>query len=157
MWGHASLSRTPAEFDAEIGELNETIPNAARRERREARAFFHGTRLANPNRTIGEETRFDLGGCTAEILLTPGHTPTNLSVWIPEDRVLYTGDCLIHEYLPNLDAGGPAATYRTCTADVCGPIGEGGSRREHGPARIPPSGCSSSTTTRSCDAEWSTP
>ncbi len=108
VWGHATLSRTPAEFDAEIGELNEMIPNAARRERKEARAFFHGTRLANPNRAIGEDTRFDLGGCTAEILLTPGHTATNLSVWIPEDRVLYTGDCLIHEYLPNLDAGGPA-------------------------------------------------
>ena len=24
---------------------------------------------------------------------------------MPEDRVLFTGDCLIREYLPNLDAG----------------------------------------------------
>ena len=68
-------------------------------------ALFSGTHLANPNRQIQRTPRFDLGGCTAEILLTPGHTPTNLSVWVPEDGVLFTGDCLISEYLPNLDAG----------------------------------------------------
>ena len=37
--------------------------------------------------------------------MTPGHTSTNVSVWVPSDRVLFSGDCLIAEYLPNLDAG----------------------------------------------------
>ncbi|MGA3025923.1 MAG: MBL fold metallo-hydrolase [Bryobacteraceae bacterium] len=105
VWGHAGVERTADEFQAEIAEFNEAIPNAARRARGEARAFFHGTNPVNPNRRIHEDTQLDLGGCTVEILLTPGHTPTNLSVWVPEDRVLFTGDCLIHEYLPNLDAG----------------------------------------------------
>jgi glyoxylase-like metal-dependent hydrolase (beta-lactamase superfamily II) len=41
-------------------------------------------------------------------LLEGGGAPANLSVWVPEDGVLYTGDCLINEYLPNLDAGMPA-------------------------------------------------
>jgi cyclase len=108
VWGHAGIARTSAEFQAEMIEFNDAIPNNARRTRGEASAFFHGTRLANPNCPIHEDTRFDLGGCIAEILLTPGHTPTNLSVWIPEDRVLFTGDCLINAYLPNLDAGAPA-------------------------------------------------
>lgn len=107
VWGHAGIARTEAEFASEIAEFNEAIPNAQRRAREEARAFFHGTGVVNPNCAIETESRFDLGGCAAEILLTPGHTPTNLSVWVPEDRVLYTGDCLIHEYLPNLNAGGP--------------------------------------------------
>ncbi len=40
--------------------------------------------------------------------MTPGHTITNISVWLPEEGVLYTGDCLIAEYIPNLDAGTPA-------------------------------------------------
>jgi cyclase len=40
-----------------------------------------------------------------EILLTPGHTKANLSVWLAEDGVAFVGDCLIREYLPNLDAG----------------------------------------------------
>jgi glyoxylase-like metal-dependent hydrolase (beta-lactamase superfamily II) len=105
VWGHAGIARTPAEFRDEITEFNAAIPNPTRRARGEARAFFHRTHLANPNRSICEDTRFELGGCSAQILLTPGHTPTNLSVWLPEDGVLFTGDCLIREYLPNLDAG----------------------------------------------------
>jgi glyoxylase-like metal-dependent hydrolase (beta-lactamase superfamily II) len=108
VWGHAGIARTAGEFEREIAEYNAAIPNAARRERGEAAAFFYETRLANPNRQIDEDTRFDLGGCKVEILLTPGHTPANLSVWVPDDGVLFTGDCLIREYLPNLDAGTPA-------------------------------------------------
>jgi glyoxylase-like metal-dependent hydrolase (beta-lactamase superfamily II) len=105
VWGHVGVARTAVEFQAEIAEFNDAIPSAARRARGEARAFFNGTHLANPNRQIHKDTQFDLGGCAAEILLTPGHTSTNLSVWVPEDGVLFTGDCLIGEYLPNLDAG----------------------------------------------------
>jgi glyoxylase-like metal-dependent hydrolase (beta-lactamase superfamily II) len=105
VWGHAGIARTPAEFQAEIDEFNDAIPDPVRRARLEARAFFHGTHLANPNRPIHHDTNFDLGGCRVEVLLTPGHTPTNLSVWVPEDGVLFAGDCLIREYLPNLDAG----------------------------------------------------
>jgi glyoxylase-like metal-dependent hydrolase (beta-lactamase superfamily II) len=107
VWGHAGAARTEAEFQAEVAEFNDAIPNAARRARGEASAFFCGTGLANPNRMIDQDTRFDLGGCVVEILLTPGHTSTNLSVWAPEDGVVFTGDCLIAEYLPNLDAGNP--------------------------------------------------
>jgi glyoxylase-like metal-dependent hydrolase (beta-lactamase superfamily II) len=106
VWGHVGITRTAAEFETELTEFNEGIENPARRARGEAGAFFHGTQLANPNCSIAEDTVFELGGCRAEILLTPGHTPTNVSVWIPSDGVLFTGDCLIREYLPNLDAGG---------------------------------------------------
>jgi glyoxylase-like metal-dependent hydrolase (beta-lactamase superfamily II) len=108
VYGHAGIQRTPAEFAAEIDEFNAAIPDAARRAHREAEVFFTGTALANPNRAISEDTRMDLGGCDAEILLTPGHTSTNVSVWVPADRVLFSADCLINGYLPNLDAGAPA-------------------------------------------------
>jgi cyclase len=108
VWGHSGIARTHGEFQEEIAGFNAAIPNAARRQRGEASAFFWQTRMANPNRQIERDTCFDLGGLTAEILLTPGHTPTNLSVWVPQDRVLFTGDCLIREYLPNLDAGTPS-------------------------------------------------
>jgi len=108
IWGHVEIARTPAEFEGEIAEFNDAIPNVSRRARGEAAAFFHGTHLTNPNCAIDRDTRFDLGECPVEILLTPGHTATNLSVWVPGDSVLYTGDCLIAEYLPNLDAGTPA-------------------------------------------------
>jgi glyoxylase-like metal-dependent hydrolase (beta-lactamase superfamily II) len=108
VWGHAGIARTPDEFQAEIAEFNDAIRDPVRREHFEARAFFHRTNPANPNCHIQDDTIFDLGGRSAEILLTPGHTPTNLSVWVPDDGVLFTGDCLIREYLPNLDAGSRA-------------------------------------------------
>jgi glyoxylase-like metal-dependent hydrolase (beta-lactamase superfamily II) len=117
IWGHPGISRTPAEFAAEIGEFNAAIPNAQRRGRGEASAFFHDTHLVNPSRAFDGDTRLDLGGCPVEILMTPGHTATNLSVWVPEEAVLYTGDCLIAEYLPNLDAGTPA-DWRTWLASI---------------------------------------
>jgi len=108
VWGHAAIARSAAEFEAEIAEFNAAIPDPVRRARGEAHAFFHGTHLANPNRQIHEDSTFDLGNCLAEILLTPGHTAANLSVWVPEDGVLYTGDLVVREYLPNLGSGAPA-------------------------------------------------
>jgi glyoxylase-like metal-dependent hydrolase (beta-lactamase superfamily II) len=117
IWGHSGIARTPAEFQAEIAEFNDAIPTARRRAAGEAAAFFHGTQLTNPNCPIDRNTRFDLGNCIVEILLTPGHTATNISAWAPEDGVLYTGDCLIAEYTPNLDAGTPA-DWQTWLASV---------------------------------------
>jgi glyoxylase-like metal-dependent hydrolase (beta-lactamase superfamily II) len=108
VWGHSEIARTPGEFQEEVAEFNAAISNRTRRERGEASAFFYQTRVANPNRQIASDTYFDLGSLTVEILLTPGHTPTNLSVWVPKEGVLFTGDCLIREYLPNLDAGTPS-------------------------------------------------
>jgi glyoxylase-like metal-dependent hydrolase (beta-lactamase superfamily II) len=105
VWGHAGIARTVNEFQDEMAEFNEAILYPVRRARREERAFFHQTSLVNPNCPIQTESIFDLGNLSVEILLTPGHTPTNLSVWVPEDGVLYAGDCIIREYLPNLDAG----------------------------------------------------
>jgi len=105
IFGHASIQRTDAEFLAEMEEFNGEISNAARRERRESQVFYHDTGLANPNCPISEDARMDLGDCPIEILLTPGHTPSNISVYVPADGVLYCGDCLVNGYLPNLDAG----------------------------------------------------
>lgn len=105
VYGHASIQRTDDEFRAEISEFNNEISNPARRSRHEAEIFYHGTRLANPNCPIAEDSALDLGNCQIEILLTPGHTPSNISVFVPSDGVLYCGDCLVNGYLPNLDAG----------------------------------------------------
>ncbi len=105
VYGHSTIRRTDAEFRAEMAEFNRNIPNAVRRSSRDTQVFYHGTHLANPNRPISEDFRMDLGGCEIEVLLTPGHTPSNISVHVPSDGALYCGDALISGYLPNLDAG----------------------------------------------------
>jgi glyoxylase-like metal-dependent hydrolase (beta-lactamase superfamily II) len=105
--GHLRLRRTAEEFAAERADFNREISNAARRARGEQDVFFAGTTLTLPDLPLEREVEWDLGGCVARVLVTPGHTETNLCVWVPGDGVLYAGDCLINGYLPNLDAGRP--------------------------------------------------
>ena len=108
MWkfrGISEIRRTEEEFRAEAAEFNSAISSPVRRALGEKRVFFHGTRLLNPSRAIEADTTKNLGECELQILLSPGHTATNVSAWAVEDRVLYTGDCLTSRYLPNLDAG----------------------------------------------------
>jgi len=105
IFGHAGIQRTEAEFADEIDEFNNSIPNPARRARHEAEVFFTGTKLTNPNQPLPDDMQMELGNCEVEILLTPGHTPTNISVYLPSDGVLFCADTLINGYLPNLDAG----------------------------------------------------
>jgi glyoxylase-like metal-dependent hydrolase (beta-lactamase superfamily II) len=105
VFGHAGVDRRPEDLEAEIAELAGTVADPVRRG--EARVFFGGTRVENPNRPLCAETALDLGGLTAEVLFTPGHTPANLVVHVPEERVVYAGDTVVEGFLPNLEAGGP--------------------------------------------------
>jgi glyoxylase-like metal-dependent hydrolase (beta-lactamase superfamily II) len=105
VYGHLGVQRTADEFRSEIAEFNDQISAPARRALGEAEVFYSGTRLANPNRPISQDTLLNLGDCEAQIILTPGHTSTNLSVYVPSDGVLFCGDCLVNGYVPNLDCG----------------------------------------------------
>jgi glyoxylase-like metal-dependent hydrolase (beta-lactamase superfamily II) len=105
VYGHIGIERTEDEFRSEIAGFNDQISAPTRRARREAEVFYNGTKLANPNRPISQDTVLNLGGCDAQIILTPGHTSTNLSVYVPSDGVLFCGDCLVNGYVPNLDCG----------------------------------------------------
>jgi glyoxylase-like metal-dependent hydrolase (beta-lactamase superfamily II) len=105
VYGHASIQRTEDEFVAEMAEFKQGIASPARRLTQDVRIFYHGTRLANPNCPITGDFSMALGGCEVEVLLTPGHTPSNICVYVPSDSALYCGDCLINGYVPNLDAG----------------------------------------------------
>jgi glyoxylase-like metal-dependent hydrolase (beta-lactamase superfamily II) len=116
--GHAAISRKPGDLAAEIEEMNRCIPQAFRRELNEAAVFFEGTRVENPNVRISEETVVDLGGVEARIFPTPGHTSTNCSVFVPEDGVLFTGDCVVTGYVPYLED--PTADFQLWLASLDG-------------------------------------
>jgi glyoxylase-like metal-dependent hydrolase (beta-lactamase superfamily II)/ribosomal protein S18 acetylase RimI-like enzyme len=105
VYGHAGIARRQEDLLASIEDYNACIPNFYRREQAEGRVFYANTRIANPNKPISEETRLDLGGLEVQIIFTPGHTPTNISVFLPEEGVLYCGDCIVSDYVPNLEGG----------------------------------------------------
>jgi glyoxylase-like metal-dependent hydrolase (beta-lactamase superfamily II) len=107
VYGHALIARTEEELQQERSDYNAAIANPVRRALHEGEVFYRGTVVANPSRPITTDSALDLGECTVEILLTPGHTPTNISAWVPADAVLYCGDCLANGYVANLDFGSP--------------------------------------------------
>lgn len=56
-----------------------------------------------PNRLIDEECEFDLDGIAARFIMAPGETADHMVVWLPEQKVLFSGDNWYHAF-PNLYA-----------------------------------------------------
>lgn len=105
IYGHYKINRTPADLASMIGEYNECIPNLIRRNRREAEFLFADAEIYNPNIRLKTDTVIQLGRIEAHVIFTPGHTPTNLSVYVPSEGILFCGDCILKSYLPNLESG----------------------------------------------------
>ncbi len=68
----------------------------------EGTLFFENTQVCNPDILIDEDRSLRLGGLQVEVLLTPGHTHTNLSVHVPDERLVYVGDLIYSRYLPTM-------------------------------------------------------
>lgn len=65
-----------------------------------------GTTLALPDLTFSERLRIDLGGVSAELVYPgPSHTAGSIFVYIPERKVVFTGDMLFTDYHPFLAEG----------------------------------------------------
>ncbi len=107
--GHASIARTEGDLARYQEDVRACIADRARAARHEERSFFAGTTLRNPTRHVSEDTELDLGGLSAVLVLTPGHTTGNLCVYVPAERVLYAADCLEPGYMPGLEEGAPDA------------------------------------------------
>lgn len=67
--------------------------------------FFDNTSVCNPDKFIEKDTSLNVGGIKVELILTPGHTDTNISVYLPEERVIYVGDLIYSKYIPTLRFG----------------------------------------------------
>ena len=44
----------------------------------------------------------DLGPCTLQAVLVPGHTPGNMMFWLPEKQIMFTGDHVLFDITPNI-------------------------------------------------------
>lgn len=112
LYGHARIARTDADLASDVELYNECVPDPVRRGRREAELVYSGTRVANPSQPIDADFTLNLGELEVRVLMTTGHTPSNLAVYVPADGVLYSGDCIVTGYLPNLESGNVEA-WRT--------------------------------------------
>lgn len=103
IYGHALIKRRQRDYAAMVAEENSRLADTERRSRNEGLIAFQGTEIVNPDVGIAEAKHFDLGGVTAHVLPTPGHTETNLSVIVASERVIYCRDCVLEGFMPNTD------------------------------------------------------
>jgi glyoxylase-like metal-dependent hydrolase (beta-lactamase superfamily II) len=63
----------------------------------------HASIVALPNRLLDPAKlpeKIDLGGVTVVLETSPGHTPADLIVRVPEQNIVYTGDLLFNGWYP---------------------------------------------------------
>jgi hydroxyacylglutathione hydrolase len=72
-------------------------------------------RLPRLDRTLAEGQSFELGGSTARILETPGHTAGHIVFWFEEARALFSGDTLFVMGCGRLIEGDAATMWRSLT------------------------------------------
>ncbi|HET8841128.1 MAG TPA: MBL fold metallo-hydrolase [Ktedonobacteraceae bacterium] len=107
VYGHYAITRSEEDLAGAIAEMKVCIPSPVRAKQNEAGIFYASTHIVNPNRPISTEQSIDLGSFSVQVIFTPGHTATNISIFVPTDGVLFCGDCLVSAYLPNLEEGSP--------------------------------------------------
>ena len=74
--------------------------------------------ITRPNVLFSDELRIDLGGKTARMFSTPGHSPDAACVLLEEDRVLCGGDTVVTGIVPAIQDGDSRlmeATLRSLT------------------------------------------
>lgn len=106
-YGHPDIRRTDEDLAVFKLEYSQCLQGARLRQAEQAQ-FFGGTRIENPCSPLTDGQSFDLGCATVSIHFTPGHTPSNVALFVLPDRVCFAGDTVVTGYLPNLECGGPA-------------------------------------------------
>lgn len=75
-----------------------------------------GTEVVSPDITFDNEYVIELGGMRIEALyLGPGHSPGDIQVWLPDQKLVISGDMAFHQRLlpifSNTDTAGWLETY----------------------------------------------
>ncbi len=60
------------------------------------------TKLGQPLTTFDDEYEISVGKITLKLIHSGGHTPESLIVWLPEDKVLFSGDLIFSGRAPFL-------------------------------------------------------
>ncbi len=104
--GHAMLGMTYwqdqgvpviAHVDA-AREIERNGPALLARLQQRSRDKAFRTRLGTPDKVFTDRIDLDLGGETIEVLyLGPAHSPGDIVVWVPDRKVLISGDVAFHE------------------------------------------------------------
>ncbi len=67
-----------------------------------AEDYVEAYELRYPNITLFDRLTIFLGGRTLEFIHLPGHTPNSVGLYLPDVRLLFTGDVVVNRYRPYL-------------------------------------------------------
>ncbi len=71
----------------------------------------HGPEQESSRRAVFDEEKYvslsngqilDLGSCRLQTVLVPGHTPGNAMFYLPEKKIMFTGDHVLFDITPNI-------------------------------------------------------
>ncbi len=106
IYGHPAISRNDDDLIVDISDFNKSILNSKRKAAHEEYVFYENTRIVNPGAHVKNGEVISLGGNTeVSVIYTLGHTPTNISILVKGEKILYCGDLITSGYLPNLECG----------------------------------------------------
>lgn len=91
-----------------------------------------GTEIILPNMTFSEQMSINLGGVEVELIRTaPSHTDGSLVVWLPQQKILFSGDILFTDFHPFMADGDLTGWLKTL--DYLQTLGAGKIVPGHGP------------------------
>lgn len=94
-----TFQRRARTFQAGQIDLDHAFPLPI--DRKVVRGFGTADDLIPPTHLIEQRTALTLDGVSLELIPTAGETPDHLAVWLPDARVLFSGD-LFYRSFPNL-------------------------------------------------------
>ncbi len=81
-------------------ELKERKSGIEERARQRLRDKYYGSSIVEPDETFKEKKVLDLGNKVVELLnLGPAHSPGDIMAWLPEQKVVISGDIAFHQRL----------------------------------------------------------
>jgi cyclase len=76
---------------------------------------FEGIEVAPPTRTFSGTDHFEVGGRSVELIeVGPAHTGGDVLAWVPDERVVFTGDILFIQGTPIMWSGPVANWIEAC-------------------------------------------
>jgi len=98
-WAEQGVAILAHEDAAE--EFADRGPQSLESAKRRLKERAEGTSVVLPTETFTGERILTLGGVTIEVLeLGPAHSPGDISVWLPEEKLVIAGDIAFHERIP---------------------------------------------------------
>jgi cyclase len=113
-FGNAAFSDTVTDIDVEIITSNQALntmkedgPGAVEFYSRVTKGAIGSTQLLYPTLLLTQDTKRNFGGVDVEfIFANDGHSPGDVLMWLPKQKIIFGGDVLSSDWMPIITGHG---------------------------------------------------